>query len=346
MHPATPVLLALLDGDRLPHTRAGALARAIALDGTAADVPALLDAFLADPGRREVLLAPLVLLGGPAEMRRIQAAAVVDGRLREGMPADVLWGFGWHGLEETENLLFHHAREADGRLGSSEGASAALGLLHLPCRGLEGAIREAILACAGRNLFPEFLPALAGKTGDPGLVDRVIAMGRESASQDCMGGILLAAALAGDPDRYLEVLWDPAFAAGETSTGSVTWAMLGLDLLGLPLGRMFDGLKRRLVRRAGEPVHDITLVASLLERRLTDPLPVLRFAPPRTEGFADLHAAFFEWSTPHRDDGLIGLAAEALRGGPVAGQVSDWLYALEERSCLRVQEEARLGGRR
>lgn len=344
MHPATTALLHLLDGDRLPYARAGALARAIALDGGPADVPVLLDAFLADPSGREVLVAPLVLLGGPGEMRRVHDAMVKAGRLRDGMPADILWGLGWHGLEEAEALLFDHAREAGGDLGTREAVSAALGLLHLPCRGLEAAIREAILDCAGKNLFPEFLPALATKAGDPGLLDRVIAMGRETASQDCMGGIILAPALAGDAARFLELLWDPAFAAGDGSTGNVTWSHLGLEVLGLRLGDLFNEVKGRLSRGAGAPLHDITLLAGLLEKRLSDPLPTLRFAPPRAEGFADLHAALFEWSTPHRDDGLIGIAADTLRGDPAAGRMSDWLYGLEERAYLRMQEEVRLGG--
>ncbi|GAB7110916.1 hypothetical protein JCM4814A_92340 [Streptomyces phaeofaciens JCM 4814] len=96
---------------------------------------------------------------------------------------------------------------------------ACLGLLHLPCEDLRGAIAETLEKHEGSALFPEFLPVLAPKTKDPAWLDRLVAWGENRASVDCNGGLILGISLHGDHARtaFTRLLWDARREACGTS---------------------------------------------------------------------------------------------------------------------------------
>src|SRR5690606_28835253 len=112
---------------------------------------------------------------------------------------ELLWAFGWAGLERARPVLFDHACEPNW-----EAAPAAVdGLVQLSPDGMEAQVRAAVGACVGKALFAEHLPALAGWIGDEDLVDRfLVDDGRtELPSTDCMAGVVLAVGLLGPAGR-------------------------------------------------------------------------------------------------------------------------------------------------
>jgi hypothetical protein len=284
--------------------------------GTAADAEALLDAFLVAPAERGWLLPIVQKRGTAATAARLFAMCADGDRLREGTPEDVLHCLGYLGHEPAETLLWRYATEGD----HYESQSACLGLLDLPCRGLE--VAAAIAAHEGKNLFPEFLPALAVKTGDPLWVPRLVRWGQDGASTDCNGGLLLGIAMLGARDDFLAVLRDPRWEADATATGSRTWAWAGTRVLGMGL----EELQREL---------PLEMRVALLECWFR-PIDLARAVEP-TETARDLLATLFRWSTPDKDDSLRGLACEEFpdREHPI----HDRLWELEQTLRLRAIHE-------
>ncbi|WP_093157648.1 hypothetical protein [Saccharopolyspora antimicrobica] len=140
--------------------------------GSLADAEALLPVFLAAPEERAELVRVLARHGDTALAERLLAECVDAGRLRPGVPAEVLRALGILESENAEELLWTYAANPDDH---DTGLHAALGLLHLPCTGVREEIARALEKHEGRAFFPEFLPALATKTQDPSWLQRLVA---------------------------------------------------------------------------------------------------------------------------------------------------------------------------
>ncbi len=192
----TPQTLAVLAGpDSVEETT-----REIREHGGIDDALALLPVFLAAPARRAWLLPAISDLGDARLALSLLEACVVDGRLRDDLPSELLYVLGRFGLAEA--MLWHYAQSSDYYLVRD----ACLGLLHLPCKSLP--IADAIAAHEGKPLFPEFLHCLAVKTGDRSWIARLLAWGAY-ASTDCNGGLALGIAMFGDRAAFHALLWNP-----------------------------------------------------------------------------------------------------------------------------------------
>lgn len=130
--------------------------------GSRSDAQALLAVFLEDPEARQCLVPVFAQHGDLSMAERLLAACVRTGRLREGMPPEVLHALGFLGYEPAERMLWEHVEGP-----YYEAMNACLGLLHLSCRGPRTEIGQALRRHFGAGLFPEFLPVLTTKTGDP-----------------------------------------------------------------------------------------------------------------------------------------------------------------------------------
>ncbi|MEU9115789.1 hypothetical protein AB0D04_29425 [Streptomyces sp. NPDC048483] len=305
--------------------------------GSRADAEALFPVFLSSPEAHEQLVPVFARHGDRSLAERLLDAGFKDGRLRRGMPANVLHALGCLGHEPAERLLWDHI---DTPL---HDADACLGLLHLPCRSLRTEIAQALERHAGAAWFPEFLPALAAKTGDPSWLGRLVSWGAV-ASTDCNGGLILGIALYGDAARtdYRRMLWNPDWEAYGGGTGANLWAYAGALVLGLGMVDLYADLVTRLRSDADPAVkrHCVRTFAALLRLWAGRRWCGLRMAPEPTETCEALHHLVFEWSTPHTDDSLIGLIGDLF--GPGHPRQAE-LYELERELEIRARHEWEIG---
>ncbi|MEV8031692.1 hypothetical protein [Streptomyces sp. NPDC086182] len=290
--------------------------------GSRSDVEALLPVFLDDPGAREKLVPIFARHGDVGVAERLLEAGVEAGRLRDGVPTGVLHAVGYLGCESAERMLWEHVERPHydhherPRYDHHEAMDACLGLLHLPCQGLRTEIAEALERHVGSGLFPEFLPILATKTGDPSWLGRLVEWGESGASTDCNGGLILGIAAHGDAARaeFNRLLWNPRWQAYGGGTGSDRWAYAGARLLGLGMPELYAELVARL--NSDESTdgkrHCVETFSALLSHRVERSWTGLRTAPEPDESGDALCDLLFEWSSPHEDDSLIGLAGRVL----------------------------------
>jgi hypothetical protein len=299
--------------------------------GSPADARALLPAFLEDPPARDVLMPVLAQHGDPATAEALLAACVADGRLRDGMPASVLHAVGFLGYEPAERLLWEHVESGP--------PEACLGLLHLPCRDVRDEIEQALRQHLGNGLFPEFLPALAPKTGDPSWLGRLVEWGEGPASTDCNGGLILGIALFGARAEFVRLLWNPHWEAFGGGTGTEQWAYAGARVLGLTMPELYADLVARLTADGADQRHCIRTFVALLELWSSRPWLGVRAAPDPTETRNALCDLVFEWSTPDRDDSLTGHTRRAVG---LEGWLLERVYAVESELRIRAAHEVEL----
>ncbi|NEA99117.1 hypothetical protein [Streptomyces sp. SID13726] len=277
--------------------------------GSRSDAEALLPVFLDDPGARERLVPVFARHGDISVAERLLEAGVEAGRLRDGVPTGVLHAVGYLGCESAERMLWEHVE------GSwHESMDACLGLLHLSCRGLRTEIAEALERYVGASVFPEFLPVLATKTGDPSWWEKLVEWGEGGASADCNSGLILGIALHGDAARaaFTRLLWNPHWEAYGGGTGSDYWAYAGARVMGLGMPELYADLIARLDSETDNKRHCIDTFTALLSHWVDREWIGLRMAPVPDESSDALCSLLFEWSTPHEDDSLTGLASRVL----------------------------------
>ncbi|HEX6358342.1 hypothetical protein [Actinophytocola sp.] len=279
--------------------------------GSRSDAQALLPAFLEDPEAGHRLVPVFARHGDVSMAERLLAACVLNGRLREGMPPEVLHAIGFLGYEPAERMLWDHVEGLH-----YEAMNACLGLLHLSCSGLLADIGEALRRHFGAALFPEFLPVLAIKTGDPSWLGKLVEWGEGAASTDCNGGLILGIALHGDRARaeFFRLLWSPRWDAHDGGTASDRWAYAGTRVLGLTMPELYTDMVARLKSDIGtyDKWQCLATFAALLDYWVGRPWLGLNSAPEPTENCDALCDLLFESSTPDRDDSLIGLASDVL----------------------------------
>lgn len=282
---ATRLLLA----DGTPYALRSLASSAVAAGGGPDDLAALLDRMLVAPD--DLLCGSLMALGTRDTGERLLRAFVADNALRDGAPEAVLHALGHLGVDDAEPVLWAAAHVRDHYVHQA----ACLGLVDLALPGREAQIADAIRACHGHNLFGEFWPALAGKVGDPALLDPFIAAGAPT-STDCLGGVLLGLALVGARATFESVLFDPFWEATDTGTGNRRWCGLAVRILGLSLCEL---------RRARAPLtaDDITTLAALVHLHATrGAFPGLRAARPPVDDDLAVYTEFFV--RPHTLDDL------------------------------------------
>ena len=327
----------LLAEPGLRHPERDALLDVIAVLGTPEDAEALLPVFMAAPDDHYDLVDPLVRLGDLPMAERLHAAFVADDALKPGAPHDLLWAFGWAGMEQTRDMLFRYAVGREWH----ESTSAVLGLLHLPLDGLEGDIRSAAAACFGKSLFQEYLPALVGRIGDVDLMHRLIADAREHASTDCFAGILLGAALLGPPGRdvFEDMVWDLSLESGLHQARATA---MGMGLLGMTVTDLTTWLRTRIAEAPETLKHQhFSTLRKIVMCHVSSPpsSSALRFMPPRRERMIDV------WRAVVGDD-ILGKDSLTEIAHRMFSEDASWMrdefVALEARIESRMYDEALL----
>lgn len=282
----------LLDRTLHPLER-GAAIELVSLRGGPEDAEALLPLLLADPLAHGDLVDPVARHGGGAMVERLFDRFVADGRLLDGAPVDLLWAFGWAGLEQARPMLFRYACEPNW-----DAAPAAVdGLVHLPPDGLEAEVRAAVGACVGRMLFAEYLPALAGWIGDTELIDRfLVDDGKtELPSTDCLAGVILAVGLLGPAGRQRlhELFWANHYPMIWGDQPDATGR--AMRMTGLGVAELASELRTRIAPTDEEPPFWwFVLVKVMAEHHIAtcEAPPAWRFLPPPETPLA-LHRALF-----------------------------------------------------
>ncbi|MEV4512105.1 hypothetical protein AB0K00_24440 [Dactylosporangium sp. NPDC049525] len=315
-----------------------AAVRAIRRSGDADDASALLPVFLRDPAAGNALLPVLACHGDPST-----AEALLS--VHERNP-EVLHAVGYLGHEAAALILWDQVLRGDW----DAQCAAVLGLVHLRCDGID--VGAELRRHEGHGLFPELLPALAVKTGDPTWAERLLDWGTNHASTDCNGGLLLGLALLGDAGReaFDLALWSPTWETWSGSTGTVRWALRGALAAGLSVTDL-RGRFDAHVAAATDP-HDRTnavlVLTGVLDCWLDDQWTGLRAAAPPPETKERAYRLLFEG-----DDALDEVAERLVRdarddghtevepGLPI-GHVLRQVYALRRRLDDAVRHEAEL----
>lgn len=334
--------------------------------GSGADAAALLAAFLADPANRAHVLPALAAHGDAETAERLIAGCVHDGWLRDGVPAEVLQVIGWLGHEPATALLWRHG----GLDGDHAVQSAALkGLTHVPCLELADEIDAALYRHRFRALFPEFLPVLAPKTGDPGWARRLYDWGSTSngfgfpgASTDCNAGLLLGLALLGADglaearELFGAALWSPRWEAWSGSTGTLRAAYAGVRILGDDLPTLFSAMNDAIgaakdhpgTQRVRARVHAVLLMTGLVTQWLGGQWTGLRADGHGAESALEVYEVLFN-GEESLTTVIRGIVADGYEQGvqnfaPYSAlwQLSNVGYDVEARLALEVRHESEL----
>lgn len=343
---ATESLLAMMEGPRRWGTaarREDAFVEVVRRFGGAEDRDALLRAFLRDPARREPLLSPIMALGDAATAERLYDRCIVGGMLGPDMPEGVLHALGWLGLPGVEEMLFEHARMAEAGMDWYAHVAAVHGLLNLPCASIAAAIGAEVRGYRGKGLFAEYVPALSYKTGDPALLEEIFTLGDTTASTDCNGGILLGIALYGEAGLPLfrRAMWDPAWEADSTGTGSVVALFDGLRCLGIGIAELYREVRARLPE-SPHPRHDLLVLREMLRMWLARRPSPIRGCEGPAETAAEVLDALFGWSTPNTPDALPDLCREVSRRPSEADFAWTWERLAHDLAALERQLEERI----
>lgn len=309
---------------RYRSARVDAAVRTILRYGSGADAAALLPAFLADPEGRAHLLPVLGEHGDATVAEALFAACFDDGWLRPGVPEDVLHVIGYLGYEPATPLLWRH-----GGLDANYAVQTAAfhGLIHLSCTALADEIDAALTRHHFRNLFPEFLPALAPKTGDPSWPAKLYEWGSRGngfgfpgASTDCNAGLLLGLALSGEAGRgfFERALWNPYWETYSGSTGTVRSAYAGIRVMGMDAATLHAAMHTYLA--GTEDVRDranaVLVLTNLLGVWLDGRWLGLRVAAPGRDSAADVYDLVFGGDRPV-DDVVRDIVADGHAAGIV-----------------------------
>jgi hypothetical protein len=319
--PATGNLLAEIAGKADFHF-INACKNAVLCFGSKADADELLKRFLEEPTQTfsEDLLEIIGRWGDERHAREIFNCCITDFRLNENFAEGVLEVFGRLKFEPAKPVLAHYAfRSSDYYLNKA----AVLGLLHFDCREYRKEIKKSITHILGKNLFPEYLPALICKLEErKELLEQLYNSGSTIISTDCNAGIFLGFSLCGEEGRsyFKKALFDPNWEAFYNPARIILQRMHHLNVS-----------FAELIKDAGE-VRDekqlqyyILVIISLLEIKV-DSYGLYG------EGFENLYRDLIA-------TGLLTTLAEK------AGQHPD-AEKLEELLILRMKEEVMLKNRR
>lgn len=300
--------------------------------GDKSDADRLLPQFLSDPQdfHHALVLPVFKKFGDRHHARALFEACIGSGKFDPQTDAEILEVLGSLQFEPVKQLLVNYAFvETDYYLSRH----AVLGLLHFDCGELQDTITGEIEKCYGRNLFPEFVPALVCKLRDKtATLEKLYELGNTTASTDCNAGIILGFALSGKEGEWYfrQALFDPAWELFSGATGSVYQAYRGLHFLGITFRELHQHLKQ--ISDPQTLDYALTMLLSLLEMKIMDR------ENTGPESFADLYQSLFKWT--EKKDNLIDLCQKAnpTRAFGFANKEED-AYRLEKLVGLKMDEE-------
>ena len=291
--------------------------------GSEADAQALLPYYLLQPGNLDhaQILPVLMQYGNTGMAQKIYQAVTQHHRLKEGVDETVLQLFGKLKYEPARPLLIYYALEQE-PYQYYLSQHAVLGLLHFNLTDLKPLIKSKIEKCYGQSLFPEFVPALVCKLDAPeqqDVLQKLYELGENTASTDCMGGIVLGFSLCGDAGvpYFWKVLFNPNWELGMSSTGARNYTYKAIQNLQITFRELYQKVKSIEDIEAQRYALDILL--EMLEIKATKPL-----AENTPETITDILTLLYGWKTATESDNITDLA-EKLEKSEEASRIESLL---------------------
>ncbi|ANE51755.1 hypothetical protein [Flavisolibacter tropicus] len=324
------------DSKEQPPALAGSYINVILKCGDVKDAEALLPVFLEKPSHfyRTQLLPILGMFGTNAIAQGLLENCFATNQLKADMPEELLHVLGQLRYEPAIDMLSSYALSDTS--GYYPSKYAVLGLLHFPCEGYEQQIEAAIRNTFGKNLFNEFVPSLVCKLKNrDALLPILYEQGVTVCSTDCNAGLLLGFALSGvEGANYIrKALFDPAWEADATGTGTAYWASKSMQYTGVSFEELYAAIKQE--DNPDKLDYQLRVFESLLSRRLESVEEPLRLEHSKSkESFTTLYELLFRWATPNRQNNILDLAEKVDR--------EQDFYLLEKVLLQKVEEECLL----
>ncbi len=205
--------------------------------------------------------------------------------------------------------------------------NASLGLLHFDCEEYQHEIKTAIEKCYGKNLFPEFVPALVCKLKDrKSTLEKLYELGNEFASTDCIAGIILGFSLCEEQGKeyFKKALFNRNWETYYSASGTVYYTLEGLVNLNITFEELYAEIKT--ISNKEDLTYYLIVFLALLELRVYD------FESNYPETFSAIYLTLFKWKNETKSDNFIDLAETVGKGGTA--------HELKKLIELRMQEEA------
>lgn len=272
------------------------------------------------------LLPVFKALGNHSTAEQIFNVSIHQNKLVENTDPEILEVLGHLKYEPIKPILadylFGNKEETDYYISRS----AVLGLLHFNCTEYQKEIEAEIEKCYGKNLFPEFVPALVSKLENPHtIIDKLFELGNQFASTDCNAGIVLGFSLCGEQGKpyFRKILFDRNWEADSTATGTVHSAYKGLKNLKITFKELYHEIKTL----SGENLdYALDVFFALLERKFND----IEAGPE--ESFAEIYTTLFQWKNGDKNGNIIDLAASVNK--------TEKACQIKELTEMKMNEEA------
>ncbi len=330
MQKNTSELIAYLKMDKSERevTMMRPLIYSILKSGDKTDADALLTQFLSHPTDfHYTYLFPIFkAFGDHAIAEQIYNVSFHQDKLNENADAEILEVLGCLKYEPIKQILANYIfenKETDYYISKY----AVLGLLHFDCDAYQDKIETAIENCYGKNLFPEFVPALVSKLKNrKTILEKLYELGCEHASTDCNAGIIVGFSLCGEEGKsyFRKVLFDKYWEMSSTGTGTVYFAYEGLKNLNITFKELF--LEIKTISDKDKLAYCLHVLFALLRRKIDDVNIYTK------EQFSDIYNALFQWKNESENVTVIDLAARV-------DKTQD-AYEIEKLIELKMMEEA------
>lgn len=317
-----------LDRSERDLTVISSIVYAIVQCGNKHDADAALKQYLINPSdfHYTYLLPIIKYLGNDSHAEKIYNATIQHDKLIDGAAPEIFELLGFLKYAPVKPILADYIFKIAGTDYYSS-KYAVLGLLHFDCSEYQDKIKTAIADCYGKNLFPEFIPALVAKLDNPSdILEKLYELGNDYASTDCNAGIVLGFSLCGNhgSDYFKKMLFNPNWETNSTGTGTVYFAYRGLQNLGITFKDLYNQLK--LISDKEQLKYSLSVFFALLNAKIDD------IEINKGEPFSDLYTMLFKWKNDTLSDNLMDLASTV--------EKLDDLYELQGRLEMKMKEEA------
>jgi len=268
-------------------------------------------------------------LGNHSTAEQIFNISIHQNKLVENADPEILEILGHLKYEQIKPILADYLFESREETDYYISRSAALGLLNFDCTEYQKEIETEIEKCYGKNLFPEFVPALVSKLEDPHpILDKLLELGNQFASTDCNAGIVLGFSLCGEQGKpyFRKILFERNWEVDSTATGTVHFAYRGLKNLGITFKDLYHEIKTVSDEENLEYALDVFF--ALLERKFDD------IETDPKESFADIYTTLFPWKNENESGNIIDLAGSVNKVEKV--------YQMKKLTEMKMDEEALL----